>query len=358
MNTLSKHINSQNIRGSLLLAMLLVFLSLPVSAQRGTSANESECCCDESQVSLGEQGDCYGGEPTATVTGQTTVNPGRTTTISTQAYPEGGQNIWSTGQNTDTINVGIGTYQVTYVSDVGCEVEDSVTITVNPHPLVLTRVLLGGSYDALTGTMIDSLRAQEVLPRTEPYSTWGYSLTQGIGDSITENLWIQSGPLGPVSWVVVELRDSKDSTIILGAQPCVLLGDGFVVAPDGQPPYFEFLLPDAYFLAIKHYNHLGVMSANSVFFPTEGQLVDFTLFTTPTYGLDPMEFTADGRFALIPGDADDSGGVDAGDRSETWNFRNQQGFLIQDVNLDGVVDAADRSVVWNKKNLLEQIPSF
>ena len=46
--------------------------------------------------------------------------------------------------------------------------------------------------------------------------------------------------------------------------------------------------------------------------------------------------------------------VNAGDRSATWNARNQTGYLLEDVDLDGSVNAADRSITWNNRNKIVQ----
>ncbi|MFZ1289034.1 MAG: hypothetical protein WAR79_03030 [Melioribacteraceae bacterium] len=64
-----------------------------------------------------------------------------------------------------------------------------------------------------------------------------------------------------------------------------------------------------------------------------------------------------GVWAMIAGDADGSGVVDAADRSSTWNNRNVPGYNGSDVDLTGVTDAADRSTTWNNRNKSTQVPN-
>lgn len=66
---------------------------------------------------------------------------------------------------------------------------------------------------------------------------------------------------------------------------------------------------------------------------------------------------APGVWAMIAGDTDGSGVIDAADRSSTWNDRNQSGYLNSDVNMSGVTDAADRSTTWNNRNKSTAVPN-
>ena len=43
-------------------------------------------------------------------------------------------------------------------------------------------------------------------------------------------------------------------------------------------------------------------------------------------------------------------GIDANDRSETWNSRNVSGYYLSDVNMDNSVNAMDRAITWNNRN--------
>ena len=59
---------------------------------------------------------------------------------------------------------------------------------------------------------------------------------------------------------------------------------------------------------------------------------------------------------LWAGDSSADGLVNATDRSDTWNNRNQNGYLNADLNLDGSCNAGDRSIAWNNRNRVGQVP--
>jgi len=91
---------------------------------------------------------------------------------------------------------------------------------------------------------------------------------------------------------------------------------------------------------------------------------DFTVAGAAyTTGPDPMVEVETGVWAMIAGNADGSGAVDAADRSLAWNHRNIAGYysddalkLSSDLNLSGTVDATDRSLAWNNRNKITQVP--
>ncbi len=67
-----------------------------------------------------------------------------------------------------------------------------------------------------------------------------------------------------VDWVLVQLRDENNSSTILESQSAYLLQDGSIVNLDGNSPV-SFTQPAGnYFVAVKHRNHLSVMSAAPV----------------------------------------------------------------------------------------------
>ena len=71
-----------------------------------------------------------------------------------------------------------------------------------------------------------------------------------------------------VDWVLVQLRDENNSSIIMESQSAYLLQDGSIVNLDGNTPV-SFTQPAGnYFVAVKHRNHLSIMSAAPVSFTT------------------------------------------------------------------------------------------
>ena len=102
----------------------------------------------------------------------------------------------------------------------------------------------------------------------------------------------------------------------------------------------------------------GAIKVNST---TAVVTYDFTDSPTKYYGgtdaCVDLSGTGAGPWAMIAGDADGSGVVDAADRSITWNERNQTGYLGSDLNMSGVTEAGDRSKAWNNRNKFTRVPN-
>ncbi len=110
----------------------------------------------------------------------------------------------------------------------------------------------------------------------------------------------------------------------------------------------------------KHFNNNKKIEKTAVKTPnstTTATQYDFTTGSDKFYGgtAGATEVEA-GVWGMIAGDTDGSGVVDAADRSNTWNDRNQTGYLSSDVTLSGVTDAGDRSQTWNNRNKSTQVP--
>lgn len=84
------------------------------------------------------------------------------------------------------------------------------------------------------------------IPLSSPYS----QDTQTV-DSIPTNV---------VDWVQVELRDKNDRTVVVVSRSAFLLQNGNVVDIDGTSPVAFDVSADDYYIAVKHRNHLAVMS--------------------------------------------------------------------------------------------------
>lgn len=210
------------------------------------------------------------------------------------------------------------------------------------HP----RVFLQGAYSA--GSMTDGLRTGGLIPSGTPYG--GSEMLRPAALTIT-------GANAIVDWVLVELRDKNTPGTVLQSQSALLQSDGDVVGMDGTSPmFFNGLAQDNYFIAVRHRNHLSVMSAAAQPMNASVRLVDFTDGSTALYTTTAQATLAPGVFGMIAGDIDQNGFVAAADRSLAWNDRNASGYRVADVGLKGFVSAADRSVVWNNRNLMSTLP--
>ncbi|WP_298421784.1 hypothetical protein [uncultured Kordia sp.] len=137
--------------------------------------------------------------------------------------------------------------------------------------LVAPKVYLqGAAINPITGEetlMRDDLRTASLLPTTSPYS-----------DNVTCDAAVfnTTGTDAIVDWIWVELRDANDNTLVIDAQSALLQRDGDIVAVDGISELgFNQNVSD-YYIAIKHRNHLGIMTFNTVALTTNITSVDFT----------------------------------------------------------------------------------
>ncbi len=226
--------------------------------------------------------------------------------------------------------------------------------------LVAIDVLLQGPYQPATDLMTDNLRASSLLPVLEPYSTIGYTQIGGGGEMVDPIVLDVTGPDAIVDWILLELREAADNTTSIATRTGLLQADGDVVDLDGvSPVFFEDVNAGDYFIVVRHRNHLDVMTPialplnESTAFPH-----DFTggdAFGYPGYQQTQVEVEP-GVFCLNEADYDQNGAIDAADRSEAWNHKNETGYIVYDSNFDGECNAAERSVVWNNRNKLSQVP--
>ena len=153
-------------------------------------------------------------------------------------------------------------------------------VRVNP------KIWLEGPYDANTGLMKDDLKPY--LPDFEPYTGLGYSHSgPGGGEGILDVLLDITGAKSMVDYVIVELRDANDNTNIIATRTGVLLRDGSIVDVDGYSDLtFLGVVPGDYFLAIRHRNHLGIMTLNTVSLSKVPVCVDFRDGSVLTWGTD------------------------------------------------------------------------
>lgn len=141
--------------------------------------------------------------------------------------------------------------------------------------------LQGAALNPNTGEealMRDDLRILGLLPTTSPYS-----------DGLTCNASVFNTGSSPendiVDWIWVELRDQNNNNTVLRSTSALLQRDGDIVSTDGVSNLSILVSSDNYFIAVKHRNHLGIMSANTFLLSNSTTTIDFTdTNNTATYG--------------------------------------------------------------------------
>ena len=192
--------------------------------------------------------------------------------------------IWSNGQTTQSATALVaGDYTVTVTDANMCTNTTTATVALGTaedmkvHARV--KVLLQGPYVSAAGQMQDSLRAKGLIPFTEPYSAIsGFTHVGGGGETTGQSVLDVTGPNAVVDWIFLELRAANMPSQVVATRSALLQRDGDVVDTDGQSPVvFNKEAGTAYYIAVRHRNHLGVQIGDPVMYPIcEAVETDFT----------------------------------------------------------------------------------
>jgi hypothetical protein len=157
----------------------------------------------------------------------------------------------------------------------GVQQPDVVRLALN------IRAFLDGPYDASSGLMHDALRAEALIPLSEPYTAAGLQHAgDGGGEQLQPALLAVTGPDAVVDWVLVELRSSTDPTQIVSTRCGLLQRDGDIVDLDGTSPLRMKVQPGDYRIAVRHRNHLGLITAGSFSLGAAPVEIDMTVSST------------------------------------------------------------------------------
>lgn len=209
---------------------------------------------------------------------------------------------------------------------------------------VITKAVLQDAY-ASAGQMSKDLNT--ILPTNQPYdgNPWNYNGTESLN----------AVPEAMVDWILVELRDATDSSLIIAQRAALLLDNGNIADTNMSASVsFNNIQPGNYYLCLHHRNSLPVMSKDPVAIPTTTQYDFSDTLNHPPYGggskalieVDP------GVYAMIGGDVNSDGtlkysgpGNDRGlvlqlivnQTGSTSITATTDGYYNEDVNMNGTV---------------------
>jgi Leucine-rich repeat (LRR) protein len=210
--------------------------------------------------------------------------------------------------------------------------------------------LQGAALNPIVGEenlMRDDLRVGGLIPTRSPYADM---------ISCDPTVFSVTGNDAIVDWVWVELRDASDNTMVRHASSALLQRDGDVVAVDGISPLEFSEVEETYYVAIKHRNHLGIMSNTVItFVDNTTEIVDFTT-TSATFGSNAQTNSGmpSGVMGMWCGNANEDTVVQYSGTSpdtpnvlsevlnDAGNFLNFPTFSIigynrNDINMDGII---------------------
>jgi hypothetical protein len=225
--------------------------------------------------------------------------------------------------------------------------------------LIALKAYLDGAFDSSTGLMRDDLRVGGLIPLNQPYNFAPFSYTGT--ESVASSVLTTTGNNAIVDWVLLEVRNNTTPTTIVARRAALIQRDGDVVDLDGISPVSVCTTAATYRIALRHRNHLGVMTGSGVALSTTSTLVDFTLSGTSTFGTNARRTVGSVR-TLWGGNANSnttvsySGG--SNDRTQVLNTLGASTFLTplnayhnSDVTMNGFVSYSgannDRTQILN-----------
>ncbi|WP_377712960.1 matrixin family metalloprotease [Pseudofulvibacter geojedonensis] len=244
------------------------------------------------------------------------------------------------------------TYSVTNWTDIEPLTNFNETSCSTDFSLNIKVFLQGPALNPNAGEetlMRDDLRVAGYIPTTSPYPDGM------ICDASVFNI---SGTDAIVDWIWVELRDINVNTLVSYSQSALLQRDGDIVGVDGISKLNFSTLEDSYYVAIKHRNHLGIMTSNFIAF-SSGDIrdIDFTYSDdTFTHGVNSLTSNnmpigvvamwagnvSNDAIVRYQGSGNDTNTIkdnvlaNAGNTTNS-NLYSYTGYDVADVNLDGTI---------------------
>ena len=231
-----------------------------------------------------------------------------------------------------------GTYKGTWVGKlamIGNTTSGTTNTTLN------LKVILSGPYDSIRLRMNTTLNNLRIIPASQPYrnAPFNYLGAESIGGgSFNSNV---------VDWVLIEVRDSANTTVV-DRRAALLLNDGRVVDLINQTTSLILTTLSTgtqYNFIVRHRNHLAVATATPLLVATSNSNISIDFTTTPGVLNANQKNVAAGIYGMKPGNANGDSTLDSSDRVATRNANESSKIYVQsDLNMDGNINARDRQV--------------
>ncbi len=170
----------------------------------------------------------------------------------------------------------------------------------------------------------------------------------GGGETTTQATLNVTGKNAVVDWVLVELRSKANSSVLIATQCALLQRDGDIVGADGYTKLVFNVPADMYYMAVRHRNHLGVMTGTQVVLGKTTATVDFTAPGFWVNGTAPRKAFSNGKMGLWAGNSVNDGRLkftgSNNDRDPilatvggSMPTATVPGYHVEDANMDGFV---------------------
>lgn len=205
------------------------------------------------------------------------------------------------------------------------------------------RIFLQGAMSLSGNDMRADLLNSSLLPNAQPYDQAPYNFTATVT--------VNSFPVDVVDWVLVEARSGTPATSGLPQMTVqeqavgLLLTNGDIVNPSGSGALrFTNLTPgESYHFAVRHRNHLDVMTATAFSINAQFVAYDFSTSISQAFGVEQLvAHPTSGLFTLYAGDYKRDGIVQNTDY-DVWEINPSivNSYEAADGNLDGTVQTTD-----------------
>jgi hypothetical protein len=218
------------------------------------------------------------------------------------------------------------------------------------------KAMLEGPYVVVNDMMNDGLRTGSLSgvtypmqPLAQPYTVAPFSYTGT--ETVAPAVLAVSGSNAIVDWVLIELRSFSTPGSILARRAALVQRDGDIVDVDGVSAVRFLNMPvNNYYVAVRHRNHLGIMTATSYLLSGTPSLIDLSVSSTATYGTDARK-TVGGRMVMWQGNTRGLLGTDRLRYTGSDNDRDAillkvggsvptataNGYFVEDGNMNGQV---------------------
>jgi hypothetical protein len=156
------------------------------------------------------------------------------------------------------------------------------------------KAYLEGPFVVGEGMMHDSLRVKGLLPMNEPYAALGLPQVGPGDEQMAAGLLAVTGANAVVDWVRVELRAAGAPAMIVATRSALITRSGNIIASDGSPLRFS-VDAGSYHVALRHRNHLGVMTEAPVALGAAPTTIDLRNAGTGTWGTEACKANGAGQ---------------------------------------------------------------
>jgi len=207
---------------------------------------------------------------------------------------------------------------------------------------IAPKIFLQGAWNG--SNMNDNLRQASLLPTTEPFTSLGFThLGGGGGETVDPAIFAVTGNDAIVDWIFLQLRSKNNSATVLHTRAALLQRDGDIVDIDGvSPVFFAERDADDYYLAVRHRNHIGVMSTGSPSF--SNIICDYNFTSDPANSTGSTNGIANlggGNYGLFSGDFNNNGQVQNTDVTGLIPNIGNAGYSQGDLDMNGQVQNTD-----------------